>query len=76
MDEDIKLEKLRSSIREYSPIVLFDPVTSVIFTTNKLTLQRIAAYSASLQNAKRTFSWRELKKPFLQALWKSYGRGF
>ena len=76
MDEDIKIEKLRSAIKKYAPVVMFDPVTSVIFTTNKLTLQRIAAYSASLQSAKRTFSWRELKKPFLQALWESYGRGF
>ena len=78
MDEESKIEKLREEIkRKYTPVVMLDPMTSVIFTTNRVTLNRMAVYAASLRSAQRTYlSWLALKKPFLQQLWNAYGRGF
>ena len=78
MDEEIEIEKLREEIRrKYVPVVMFDPMMSVIFMTNRVTLNKMAIYVASLQSAQRTYlSWLALKKPFLQQLWNAYGRGF
>jgi len=64
-------------IKEYAPIVMYSPMAGVMFTTNKLSLTKMAVYAASLNCAKHDYiSWRVLKKPFFQALWESYGRGF
>ena len=78
MDEESEIEKLREEIkRKYTPVVMLDPMTSVIFTANRVTLNRMAVYAASLRAGQRAYlSWLALKKPFLQQLWNAYGRGF
>lgn len=77
MDEESKIDELREKIGKYMPVVMLDPITSVIFATNKLTLNKVTVYAASLRSAQKNYlSWLVLKKPFLQQLWNAYGRGF